>query len=299
MEKKNILHMISPQGNVSPFDVNMAYDAGYDLIMPYTNVNLSDIKSLVQDAIFSRSISNAKKTGIFICGKDASLALDMMNTAKESMVPPFEVSVFPDPAGSFTTAAAMVACTEKTLKNKFQTTLKGKNVIIYGGKGIVGGISSIMCAEAGANCVIIGYDGIKNVSKKSLEYKSRFGVDVEAGDGSTDELNTSFLPNADIIFCAARAGTQVISLDQMKKANSAMIIADVNAVPPSGIEGVGLKDDDQEHPCGALSIGPLTSGDIKVKTQYKMFEDMCSTEKPLYLNFQEALDTARDIVGIK
>ena len=299
MEKKNILHMISPQGNVSPFDVNMACDAGYDLIMPYTNVNLSDIKSLVQDAIFSRSISNAKKTGIFICGKDASLALDMMNTAKESMIPPFEVSVFPDPAGSFTTAAAMVACTEKTLKNKFQTTLKGKNVIIYGGKGIVGGISSIMCAEAGANCVIIGYDGIKNVSKKSLEYKSRFGVDVEAGDGSTDELNTSFLPNADIIFCAARAGTQVISLDQMKKANSAMIIADVNAVPPSGIEGVGLKDDDQKHPCGALSIGPLTSGDIKVKTQYKMFEDMCSTEKPLYLNFQEALDTARDIVGIK
>ena len=298
MEKKNILHMISPQGNVSPFDVNMACDAGYDLIMPYTNVNLSDIKSIVQDAIFSRSISNAKKTGIFICGKDASLALDMMDTAKKSMVPPFEVSVFPDPAGSFTTAAAMVACTEKTLKHKFQTTLKNKKVIIYGGKGIVGGISSIMCAEAGANCVIIGYDGINNVSKKSQEYKSRFGVDVEAGDGSTDELNTSFLPNADIIFCAARAGTQVISLEQMKKANSAMVIADVNAVPPSGIEGVGLNDNDQSHPCGALSIGPLTSGDIKVKTQYKMFEDMCSTDKPLYLNFREALDTARNIVGI-
>ena len=32
MTKKNILHMISPQGNVSPFDVNMACDAGYDLL---------------------------------------------------------------------------------------------------------------------------------------------------------------------------------------------------------------------------------------------------------------------------
>ena len=69
----------------------------------------------------------------------------MMNTAKDSMVPPFEISVFPDPAGSFTTAAAMVACTEKTLKNKFNTNLKDKNIIIYGGKGIVGGISAIMC----------------------------------------------------------------------------------------------------------------------------------------------------------
>ena len=27
MSKKNILHMISPQENVSPFDVNMACDA--------------------------------------------------------------------------------------------------------------------------------------------------------------------------------------------------------------------------------------------------------------------------------
>ena len=119
MTKKNILHMLSPQGNISPFDVNMACDAGYDVIIPYTNVNLTDVNSLVQDAIFSRSVSNAKKTGIFICGKDASLALDMMEHAKKAMVPPFEISVFPDPAGSFTTAAAMVACTEKTLKEKF------------------------------------------------------------------------------------------------------------------------------------------------------------------------------------
>ena len=60
--------MISPQENVSPFDVNMACDAGYDLVIPYTNVNLTDVKSLVQDAIFSRSVSNAKKTGIGLVG---------------------------------------------------------------------------------------------------------------------------------------------------------------------------------------------------------------------------------------
>ena len=82
MSKKNILHMISPQENVSPFDVNMACDAGYDVVIPYTSVNLTDVKGLVQDAIFSRSVNNAKKTGIFICGKDASLALDMMDVAK-------------------------------------------------------------------------------------------------------------------------------------------------------------------------------------------------------------------------
>ena len=298
MTKKNILHMLTPQENVSPFDVNMACDAGYDLIIPYANVSLTDIKSLVQDAIFSRSVSNAKKTGIFICGKDASLALDMMDAAKKAMVPPFEISVFPDPAGSFTTAAAMVACTEKVLKEKFNTSLKNKKVVIYGGKGIVGGISSIMCAQAGAKCTIVGYDGITNVKNKAKEYKNRFDVDIEPGDGSNDNLNSSFLPTADIIFCAARAGTQVLSLKQMKLAKMTKVIADVNAVPPAGVEGVGLKDDGVQHKFGAFSIGPLTSGDIKVKTQYKMFEKMCSTDKPLYLNFDQALDISRDILGL-
>ena len=56
--------MFSPQENVSPFDVNMACDAGYDAIIPYTNVTLPDIKSLVQDAIFSRSLTNAKKIAV-------------------------------------------------------------------------------------------------------------------------------------------------------------------------------------------------------------------------------------------
>ena len=61
---------------------------------------------------------------------------------------------------------------------------------------------------------------------------------------------------------------------------------------------MGLKDDDVQHQCGAYSIGPLTSGDIKVKTQYKMFEKMCTTDKPLYLNFDEALKTSREILGL-
>ena len=88
--------------------------------------------------------------------------------------------------------------------------------------------------------------------------------------------------------------------EQLDKAKNVKILADVNAVPPAGLEGVGLKDDNSEHPCGGVSIGPLTSGDIKVKTQYKMFEKMCATDTPLYLNFDEALkDLKRNIEALK
>ena len=54
----------------------------------------------------------------------------------------------------------MVACTEKTLKKNLIQTFKTKNIIVYGGKGIVECISAIMCAQHGAKCTIVGYDGI-------------------------------------------------------------------------------------------------------------------------------------------
>src|SRR5262249_5522438 len=106
MGTPRILHMITPLKHMSPFDVNMALDAGFDTAIPYTSVTLDDVTGLVQDAIFSRGPEGVKRTGMFIGGKRAIEALDMMKRAKAAMVSPFEISVFADPAGSFTTAAA-------------------------------------------------------------------------------------------------------------------------------------------------------------------------------------------------
>ncbi|MFZ0123249.1 MAG: methylene-tetrahydromethanopterin dehydrogenase N-terminal domain-containing protein, partial [Xanthobacteraceae bacterium] len=117
MADKHILHMITPLKHISPFDVNMAIDAGFDAVLPYTGVTLEELPGLVQDAIFSRPPKLGVKTGMFIGGKNAILALDMLSAAKKALVPPFGLSLFADPAGSFTTAAAMVACVEKILRD--------------------------------------------------------------------------------------------------------------------------------------------------------------------------------------
>jgi methylene-tetrahydromethanopterin dehydrogenase len=113
MADKNILHMLTPTKHTSPFDVNMALDAGYDAVLTYNNVTLDEVTGLVQDAIFSRPPKVGARTGMFFGGKNASLALDMLAKAKKALVPPFGISFFADPAGSFTTAAAMLACVEK------------------------------------------------------------------------------------------------------------------------------------------------------------------------------------------
>ena len=118
MGDKNILHMLTPLKHVSPFDANMALDAGYDAVMPYAGVERGDIAALVQDAIFSRPPKLGPRTGFFFGGKDALLALDMLEAAKKAMVPPFAASLFADPAGSFTTAAAMVTCVENRLASE-------------------------------------------------------------------------------------------------------------------------------------------------------------------------------------
>ncbi len=94
---KNILHMMTPLAHMSPFDINMAIDAGYDATVSYTSVSLDEITGLVQDAMFSRSPRDAPRTGVFIGGKDALLALDMLEAAGKALLKPFEISLFADP----------------------------------------------------------------------------------------------------------------------------------------------------------------------------------------------------------
>ena len=132
MPKPFILHMLTTAKNLSPFDVNMAVDAGWVAAVPYINVELDEVCGLVQDAIFSRSPKGLKNTGIFIGGRDTKQTMDMLKAAKESMFPPFQVSVFTDPSGAFTTAAAMVAVVEdKSLARPLYQSVEVDQIIPY------------------------------------------------------------------------------------------------------------------------------------------------------------------------
>jgi len=192
--------------------------------------------------MFSRAPSAALRTGIFFAGRDAVLALDMMETAKKALLKPFEVSLFADPYGSFTTAGAMVACVEKLLREKKQRELKGARIVIYGATGVVGYSAGVIAALEGADVTMVGYSGLARVQKLTEEIEQRFGVKVKAADGSTPEQVRALLIDHEIALCAARAGVQVLSKDDLAAAKNLLIAADVNAVPPLGVEGCGLHD---------------------------------------------------------
>src|SRR5262249_7647414 len=171
MVEKNILHMITPTKHISPFDANMALDAGYDAVLPYGDVTLDEVTALVQDAIFSRPPKTGVRTAMFFGGKNPTLALDMLAKAKKALVPPFGMSFFADPAGSFTTAAAMVACVEKILKEKHRRRLDGLKVAIFGATGVVGYASAVIAALERSSVTIVGYDGIKRVTDSANEIR--------------------------------------------------------------------------------------------------------------------------------
>ena len=235
---------------------------------------------------------------MFIGGKNAILALDMLSAAKKALVPPFGISFFADPAGSFTTAAAMVACVEKTLIDKKKRHLKGLKIAVFGATGVVGFSSAVIAALEGADVTLVGYDGVKRVSDAAREIKTRFQVDVRAADGSDDTKKAEILAQAEAALCAGRAGVRILSSTQLAQAKRLLIVADVNAVPPSGVEGLDMMANGAELTAhGTLGIGPLAIGNIKYKTESGLFQRMIAATKPVTFDFRDAFQLARELNG--
>jgi methylene-tetrahydromethanopterin dehydrogenase len=290
--------MVTPLKHMSPFDVNMALDAGYDAVLPYTSATLEEVTGLVQDAMFSRPPKVGVKTAMFFAGKNAILALDMLSAARNALVPPFGISFFADPAGSFTTAAAMVACVEKTLVDKKKCNLKGLKVAVFGATGVVGFSAAVIAAIEGADVTLVGHDGIKRVSDRAQEIKQRFAADVHVADGSNETKKSEILNSTQVAFCAGRAGVRILSVAQLAAAKQLLVVADVNAVPPSGVEGLDVMANGIELTAqGTLGIGPLAIGNIKYKTEFGLFQRMIAATKPVSFDFRDAFQLARELNG--
>ncbi|MDO7666807.1 MAG: methylenetetrahydromethanopterin dehydrogenase [Pseudomonadota bacterium] len=301
MSKRSIVHMLDPMVHNSPFDINMAVDAGYEVVIPYSNVKLEEVAGLTQDAIFSRGPSGVKKTGMFIGGRDIGLAMDMLDAAKKAMVPPFEVSVFADPSGAFTTAAALVACVERDLKKNFDLPLSGMRAVVFGGTGPVGLATAVIVAQQGADTTIVDHFSIDTALDFAKEAKTRYGVSLRATAAASDADKARLLSNADLVFCTAKAGIQVLNSSVLEDAKQLKVAGDVNAVSPLGIEGLGIMDSGEPlvhavNSKGAVGIGALAVGNLKYKLQNALLKETLNAEKPVYLDFRNAFDGARQLV---
>jgi methylene-tetrahydromethanopterin dehydrogenase len=295
----HLLFYLDTDEKPSPFDICMAYDAGFDAVIPYGNVTPKDAKRIVQDAVFSREPKAVKHTCFFIGGKDAEKAEEVFKAAKDSMFPPFKTSIIIDPGGAYTTAAAMVAKVEEALSSHKFGELKTKTCAVLG-TGAVGQITAVLLAKLGCEVTIASInpervDG-KEYSERIADFLSnKHGVKIQGIFAPTLTAKLGILEKTDVIFCAGARGARIIEKESLRKFENTKVLVDVNTIPPFGVEGLELKDDMKEIAPDIFGIGALTIGDVKHKLEKEILREALSNGKDIY-DYNLAMEIARKLL---
>lgn len=211
--------------------------------------------------------------------------------------------MFADPSGAFTTAAAMIAKVEQALLKQHAQSLAGQRITIFGGTGPVGMVAAgTWPARTGAVVTIPGHDGLTRAQAAAELINTRFGLQVRGVDGSAEADMLALLATTEVALATAKAGVQVLSAEHLAQAPVLRVAADINAVPPAGIAGIGVMDDAVALATASgntVAIGPLAIGNVKYQLQQALLQTMLTTDKPVYLGFAEAFEEARRRVGLR
>jgi len=294
-----LLFYLDTDVKASPFDICMAYDVGYDAVIPYENVTPEDANLIVQDALLSRGPKGVKHTAFLIGGKNAERAEDVFKSVKDAMFPPFKTSIIVDPAGAYTTAAAMVAKAESALLGSNLGNLKDKTCAILG-TGAVGQIAAVLLAKMGCNVMIASLNPKRVDGKEHAENITRLlakdhGVQVEGVFAPTPASKIEVLKKADVVICAGIKGIRLVDKKMLNEVKHIKVLLDINAIPPFGVEGIELKDDMREMMPGIFTIGALTIGDLKHKVEREILKEARNNGKEVY-NYNIALPIARALL---
>jgi methylene-tetrahydromethanopterin dehydrogenase len=294
-----LLFYLDTDVKASPFDICMAYDVGYDAVIPYENVTPEDANLIVQDALLSRGPKGVKHTAFLIGGKNAERAEDVFKAVKDAMFPPFKTSIVVDPAGAYTTAAAMVAKAESALLVSKLGELKDKTCAILG-TGAVGQIAAVLLAKMGCHVMIVSLNPKRVDGKEHAENIARLlakdhGVQVQGIFAPTPASKIEVLKKADVVMCAGIKGIRLIDKEMLNEVKHIKVLLDINAVPPFGVEGIELKDDMREMIPGIFTIGALTVGNLKHKVEKAILKEARNNGKEVY-NYNIALPMARTLL---
>ncbi|MFX1315724.1 MAG: methylene-tetrahydromethanopterin dehydrogenase N-terminal domain-containing protein [Promethearchaeota archaeon] len=298
-----ICYFFDTDDNASPFDINMAYDAGFDIVVPVSRMTADQVPKLVQDAIFSRKPK--APTTFFIGGSNVKEGELIAKAVKSSLVPPFECPVIIDPRGSHTTASAVVAMTIYITKKIYNISdFKGKKVVIFGA-GPVGRIAAILGAKIGFNIYIVetwdksNKEAIVNLAKELTREAGENVIPIKGIFAPNPEKRFDVAQNVDIIWSLAAAGIEILSEDLMKKLNGRKIVIDINLVPPYGVGGLKPKHYIDEIFPGIFGIGALALGKLKASSEGQILKEAANTKGLKIYDFNYAFEVAMNLLSNK
>jgi hypothetical protein len=285
---KKLLYQFDTDPLPSVFDNVVGYDGGADHITAYGGVTAANVGGLVEGAIFTRGPKDKKNTALFIGGSNVTEGQAVLDAVQKKFFAKFRVSVMFDCNGANTTAAAAVAWLA------YRRPLQGKCAVVLAGTGPVGQRAAALLAREGAAVAITGRK-LEVVKNACDAIKSRFGADVKAIAAPTLAERGSAIEGAEIVLATGAAGIMLLEAKRWQDSPTLELVADANASPPAGIEGVALGDRGTlSH--GKILFGPLGFGALKLALHRaciaRLFE-----QNDLLLDAEEIYALAKTMVG--
>jgi methylenetetrahydrofolate/methylenetetrahydromethanopterin dehydrogenase (NADP+) len=285
---KKLLYQFDTDNHPSVFDNVVGYDGGADHISAYGGVTAANVGSLVEGAIFTRAPQDKKNTAIFIGGSNLPQGEAVLAATCAKFFAKFRVSVMFDCNGSNTTAAAAVAWLAHG------RPLRGKRAVVVAGSGPVGQRAALLLAREGAQVAITGRK-LGGVQAACDAINARFGIEVQAIEAPTRFERSAALAGAHIALATGASGITLLEAKDWQDNPSLQLVADANASPPAGIEGVGLSDrGTSSH--GKILFGALGFGALKLALHRacvaRLFE-----QNDLVLDAEEIYGIAKGMVG--
>lgn len=255
--RKLLLHL-DTSVHPSAFDRIVALDGGADEVLSYGAVTPDAVRDLVHGAIFTRGPRDLHNTAIFIGGTDIAAGERLLAAAAKAFFGPMRVSMMLDSNGANTTAVAAVAKLQRAIGD-----VSGRRAVVTASTGPVGMRAAGLLARAGADLVVTSRrpDGGASVAEA---IQARFGAAVRPVTMAGASQAASVLEGAELLLNAGGAGVCLVPRDAWAGRSGLRAIADVNAVPPLGIEGIEVTDNGADRN-GVTTFGALGVGGLKMK----------------------------------
>jgi hypothetical protein len=196
-----------------------------------------------------------------------------------------------DSNGSNTTAVAAVAKMVQAAGD-----VRGQRVLIVAGTGPVGIRAAGLFAKAGSEVIITSRKAEAGERARDLVVK-RFGGTVRTVTMANAGEAVRACKDAALLLNAGPAGVMLVPKQAWANRPGLKVIADVNAVPPLGVEGIDAMDDGVVKE-GVICFGALAIGNLKMKLHKaciaRLFE-----RNDLVLDAETIADVARELIARK
>ena len=287
---KKILLQLDVDPQPCSFDAIVAIDAGADILLRHGDISPDNVVSLIHGAMFTRGASDLSSTSISLGGKNIPQVEAIASQISKTFFKSVRVSVFIDPAGANTTAAATVLAAKRHISFKTSSGGKACHALVLGGTGPVGQRVSQLLANQGIH-VHLASRSFERASQHCNLLSEKF-PHAQLEPTSADKLE-KVIGSANLIISAGGPGVEMLTKAQSLQATAASVCIDLNAVPPAGISGIHANDTARRDGTKIL-YGALGIGGIKMKIHKAAIQRLFQTND-LWLDAEELLTIGEEV----